>query len=105
MRYAAKFGGGFISVVGGAQLHTDKGDHAENDSWVRRLSLDTQPEPALPVHILNRIFDTNLLIDAPPPSAKFIYLFIYLLGIQCLQKDGTWKKIKRNKCIFSLSKI
>lgn len=92
MRAAAKQGGGFLSVVRGAQLDTDKGDHAENDSWVRRLYLDTQPEPALPVHILNRILETKLLIDAPATFSQ-IYLCIYLFTVNSMfQKYCTWKK-------------
>lgn len=79
MRAAVKQSRGFPSLVRGAQLDTDKGDHSENDSWVRRLSLDTQPEPALPVDIPNRILETQLLIAAPLPSPTFIdiYLFLY----------------------------
>lgn len=59
MGATAKQGGGFLSVVRGSQLDTDKGDRVENDSWVRRLSLDTQSEPGLPVHILNQVFETQ----------------------------------------------
>lgn len=66
--------GGDLGVARGARLDTDKGDGAENESWVRRLFLDTQPEPALPVLIPNWILETKLRIDALLPSAKFSYL-------------------------------
>lgn len=42
------------------ELSLDKGDHAENDSQVRPLSLDTQLEQALSSLVLIRILKSKL---------------------------------------------